>query len=155
MRKILKLAVGNVKRKYSTEDFNPFRAVDYIYENLLHTGVGGEVLIVGHTPRFQQEILKAWQHVLLSRGIMSPQDKQPLVIANEFRTHTGALIKFKTIPDTSDHMMDFDVACKESTIVALCSPYKCPNMLNIIRETNINGEVYDFSQNNLERVVDS
>ncbi len=145
MRKTLKAAVGNIKRKYSTEDFNPFTTMEWIYNNCLHTGAGNTVLIVGHTPRFEKEILTAWQHVMLSLGIMKAGDLQPILEANEFVTHTGAVLRFGTYQDNEADMMKFLAAGKESQIVILCSPYRSPDMLNVIREIRVDNLVYDFS----------
>ncbi|AFK66690.1 hypothetical protein COPG_00094 [Colwellia phage 9A] len=155
MRKSLKEAVGNVKRKYSNEDFNPFTAVEWIYNNCLHSGTGSTVLLVGYTERYQKEILNAWQHVMLSRKIMVPTDLQPILEAGEFITHTGARLRFETYRDHAVDMMKFHAACQECSIVALCSPYNSPDMLNVIRETSVNNLVYNFSENNLQLSVDT
>ncbi len=154
MRKTLKELVGNVKRKYSTEDFNPFATMDWIYSNCLHTGAGSTVLIVGHSKRFKEDILTAWQHVMLSRGIMKPSDEYPLLQANEFITHTGACLRFESFEDVGHDMMRMLAACKESSIIALCSKYNSPDMKNAIREASVDSLVYDFSENNVEKSVD-
>lgn len=155
MRKNLKKAVGNVRRKYSNEDFNPFTAVEWIYNNCLHTGVGSTVLITGYSKRYRKEIINTWQHVMLSQKIMLPTDLQPILEAGEFVTHTGTRLRFEEYRDNADDMMNFYEACKSSSIVALCSPYQSPDMLNVIREITVNSLVYDFSQNNLQTVIDT
>jgi len=140
--------VGNIKRKYSQEDFNPFLAMEWIYENCLHSGVGNTVLIVGYSKRFINDTIKAWKHVLLSKKLLTTSDEQPKLSCNEFITHTGTILRFEVFSDHESKMMQFSAACKEASIVALFNPYNSPDMKNIIRETVPNSLVYDFSNNN-------
>jgi hypothetical protein len=111
-------------------------------------------LLVGYTERYQKEIINAWQHVMISQGIMSPQDTQPRLEANEFVTHTGTTLRFEVYRDHAVDMMSFYDACKGASIVAICSEYTSPDMLNVIRETVVDNLVYNFYHNNLPKSVD-
>lgn len=142
-------ALGNIKRNYSKEDYNPFKMMEYIYDNCLHQGAGHTVLIVGYSDRFVNESLRAWQHVLVDKKLLKDGDPIPTLSATqEFVTHTGTVLQFKFFKDEAQHQMAFYEATKGVTTLALCSEYKSPDFLNVIREAQADSNVYDFSKNN-------
>jgi len=141
--------LGNIKRKYPEGDFNPFKTMEYIYQNCLHSGVGNTVLIVGYSDRFVNEIITAWRHVLISEGLLKNGDDIPnLSPLREFKTHTGTVLRFEVFKDSTEHQMKFYETCKECQTVALCNEYKSPEFLNVIREMQSDRNIYDFSKNN-------
>lgn len=154
-RTVLNKAIGNVRKNYSPEDFNPFRAMEYIYDYCLHTGTGNTILIVGHTPRFEKEIVRAWQHVLSDRNMISPDKLPPLPVHGEYDTHTGATLKFVNFPDVSESDQKLFALMQRATVIVLCSPYKSPEIRNVIRACTSTKLIYDVSQNNVKKDVDS
>lgn len=145
----MKDLLGKVKRIYAAGDFNPFKAMEHVYENCLSKGDGHVVLVAGYTQRFVEDTIKAYHHVLISRGISD----LPVVSEKEMVTHTGTRLRFVKFDDHTDAQLNFERHCKECSIVVLCNPYRSVEMINIIRETNRTTQMYDYSKNN-EKVVD-
>jgi hypothetical protein len=143
--------IGKVRRTYSKEDFNPFAAIDYIYNHCLSSGEGHVVSVIGHSERFQNDIVRAFQHVLVHRGIISKDD--PIPIPNKLgevqAVPSKTTLRFVCIPDSPDHQSKFIQTCKESSYVALCNKYESPIFKNVIREKSQTIPLYDFSRNNV------
>lgn len=153
-RTILNQAIGNIRRNYSGEDFNPFKAMEYVYDHCLFNGAGHTTLIIGHTPRYKDDIVRAWHHVLSDRN-MIPSDKLPPIPHHgEFETHTGAVLKFVNFPDVSESDQKMLELMQRATVIILCSRYNSPEIKNIIRACAPTKLIYDVSGNNLNKKVD-
>ena len=153
-RTVLNKAIGNVKKKYPTDDFNPFKAMEFIYDHCLHTGTGNTVLIIGHTPRYQDCIVNAWQHVLADRNMIPSDRLPPFPIQGEYDTHTGAMLKFVNFPDVSASDQKMLELMQRATVIVLCSKYNAPEIRNIVRACAPTKLIYDVSGNNLKKDVD-
>lgn len=154
-RTVLNKAIGNIRRNYGNEDFNPFKAMEFVYDHCLHTGVGNTVLIIGHTPRFEKDIVKAWHHILSDRN-MIPSDKLPPAPHHgEFDTHTGATIKFVNFKDESASDQAMLRMMQTATVIVLCSKYEAPEIKNIIRACAPTKLIYSVAENNIEKSVDT
>ena len=154
-RTVLNTAIGNIKKKYPNDDFNPFKAMEFIYDHCLHTGTGNTVLIIGHTPRYRDCIVNAWQHVLSDRN-MIPNDKlPPYPQQGEYDTHTGAMLKFVNFQDVSDSDQKMLELMQRATVIVLCSKYNSPEIRNIVRACAPTKLIYDVSENNVKKDVDT
>ena len=148
--------IGRIDRLYVGEKFNPFRALEYIYNFCLTEGAGSTVTVIGYSNLFRDSIVRAMHHVQRDKGILVEGDtpKYPNSLG-EVQTHTGAYIRFINIKDIQDSQNRFTEICKDSSVVALCDTYNEPVLKNIIREHAAVRRIYDFSENNVKKDVDS
>lgn len=146
---------GNIKRKYSHEDFNPYLVMLHVYNHLLQSGPGRVVTIIGHTERYQADIVKAWWHVMAEKGHLDLQQAPPIPLGGQFATHTGTMIRFEYYKDIAGKQVDFQASCKQADNVVLCSDYNSPEFMCIIREQSLLRQVLSFSQNNTKPVDES
>lgn len=133
-----------IKRKYAQGDFNPFIAMTHVFENCLSRGVGHVVLIAGYSDRFVNDTVKAYYHVLMSKGLT----EMPPIIDREMVTHTGTRLRFVRFNDDTDSQMSFQTHCQQASIVVLCNKYSSAEMINVVRATNATKMMYDYSRNN-------
>lgn len=146
----LSKAIGNVKRKYDQNDFNPFTALEFVFDKCMMNGAGHTVLLVGWSERFQNDTLRALNHVMFSRKMIGGDD--PVVQPDrtgDLTLDNGITLRFKSIPDNWQKHVEFKEQCDQADIIVLCSSYACPDMRNILREANATKLVYDVSTNNL------
>lgn len=142
--------IGRIKKHYKDEPYNPFKAMDYVFEVGICHGHGHTVTMVGHHDLFLKETLRAMWHVQRDRGILKEGDKPQLPDRmNEVTTHTGTIVRFVGLSDNSKNQQRLEEICKESTVTVLCSEYKEPVMRNIIRSSAATRLIYDVSKNNL------
>ena len=148
--------IGRIDRLYVGEKFNPFKALEYIYNFCLTEGAGSTVTVIGYSNLFRDSIVRAMHHVQRDKGILVEGDtpKYPNSLG-EVQTHTGAYIRFINIKDIQDSQNRFTEICKDSSVVALCDTYNEPVLKNIIREQAAVRRIYDFSENNVKKDVDS
>ena len=66
----------------------------------------------------------------------------------ETTTASGATIRFYTLEDNHKQHMEFHEQCEWSSFMGLCSKYKSPQALNVIRDKAPTVEILDFSENN-------
>ena len=155
MSKTLSQVIGNIKRTYTNEDFNPFTAMEFIYDQCLAVGVGKTVTLVGHSERYKNEMVRAWHHVLASRNLISG-NVPPMPDRDGYvETHTGTILRFLGMEDTQEGQVALDNACTLSSSVVLCSKYQHPNLRSVIRGFMDTINIYDVSGNNLKKDVDS
>lgn len=147
--------IGRINKVYAGEEFNPFKAMEYIYNFCLTEGAGSTVTIIGYSELFRDNIVRAMHHVQRDKGIIVEGDtpKYPNQLG-EVLTHTGAYIRFINIKDIQGSQNKFTEVCKDSTVVALCDKYNEPVLKNIIREQAAVRRIYDFSENNVKNGVD-
>ena len=144
----------SIKRLYDTDDFNPFNAMGFIYKHLLAGGAGSNVAIVGYGPRFQNHIVNAWHHVLYDMKLAS-RKHPPLPVDNRFVTHTGATLHWIELHDQATSQQALQEIVNQHPIVCLCSRYRHPNLLSLIRfHTNTNS-LYAMYDNNPPKDVDT
>lgn len=148
--------IGRINKMYTGEKFNPFKAMEYIYNFCLTEGAGSTVTVIGHSDLFRDNIVRAMHHVQRDKGILVEGDtpKYPNRLG-EVLTHTGAYIRFINIKDIQDSQNRFTEICKDSSVVALCDKYDEPVLKNIIREQAAVRRIYDFSENNVKKGVDT
>ncbi len=148
--------IGRIDKRYTGEKFNPFKALEYIYNFCLTEGSGSTVTVLGYSNLFRDNIVRAMHHVQRDKGILVEGDtpKYPNTLG-EVQTHTGAYIRFINIKDVQDSQNRFTEICKDSSVVALCDSYSEPVLKNIIREQAAVRRIYDFSENNVKKDVDS
>ena len=148
--------IGRINKMYTGEKFNPFKAMEYIYDFCLTEGAGSTVTVIGHSDLFRDNIVRAMHHVQRDKSILvegdTPQYPNRL---GEVLTHTGAYIRFINIKDIQDSQNRFTEICKDSSVVALCDKYDEPVLKNIIREQAAVRRIYDFSENNVKKGVDT
>lgn len=142
----VKSTIGNIKKKYTTEDFNPFKVMEWVYDMGLSGGVGTTVSLVGFTDRFCEDLPRAWWHVMIDRGFIDNKTAPPIPVAGEFKTHTGAIIKFVKMQDSESNHNAFRTVCETSNIVLLCNKYQSPTIRSISRFYNSTRHIYDFSK---------
>ena len=153
-KKTISQIIGNVKKNYSTEDFNPFAAISYIYDYCITDGVGSTIAIVGHTPRFKSQMVKAWQHLMFSRKLIVGDTPPWPDRLGRFETHTGAIIHFIGINDRHDNVQRINTTLKENQAIVFCSPYHNPGIKCAIHFATNSKKLMDVSRNNLPKVVD-
>lgn len=148
--------IGRIDKRYTGNDFNPFKALEYIYNFCLSEGSGSTVTVLGYSDLFRDNIVRAMHHVQRDKGILVEGDtpKYPNGLG-EVQTHTGAYIRFINIKDIQASQNRFTEICKDSAVVALCDIYNEPVLKNIIREQASVRRIYDFSGNNIKKSVDS
>lgn len=151
--KTLSQFIGNIKREYSKEDFNPYSVMLNIYDNMLHVEGGSRVAVVGYGERFEEHIVKAWWHVLSSKGLIEG-NRPPLPIDGHFVTHTGVIIQFVGLKDELQSQVRIQELIDQCRSIALCSKYVEPSIRSAIRASAQIVDIYDFSENNVEEVVD-
>ena len=152
-RKTLSQFIGNIKREYTKDDFNPFHVMSSVYNTMLVGGVGSRVAIVGFGERYEEHMVRSWWHVLSSKNLISG-DRPPVPVDGLFTTNNGCVIEFIGLTDTSENQVRFQEIMDRSQIVALCSRYEHPNLKTIIQSHSQTHDLYDFSQNNIAKVVD-
>ena len=144
--------IGNVEKEYKGRKFNPYKALDYIYDYCLCHGTGAVITVVGYGEFFGEKILPALHHVQRDRGLlkgrMNHVEYNP--ITNEVETHTGAVISFVGMSDLDSNSEKLTKICNESKVVALCSEYNQAILKTIIKDRASNVLIYDFSNNNEE-----
>ena len=62
--------IGNVEKEYKGQKFNPYKALDYIYDYCLCHGAGAVITVVGYGDFFGEKILPALHHVQRDRGLL-------------------------------------------------------------------------------------
>ena len=142
----VKSTIGNIKKKFTTEDFNPFTVMEWVYDMGLSGGVGTKVSLVGFSERFKDHLVKSWWHVMLDRGIITNTTPPPIPVAGEFKSHTGAIISFIGMEDSESNHTKFRDICETSDIILLCSEYQAPTIRSISRFYNSTKSIYDFSK---------
>lgn len=147
----IKQVCGQIKRNYSDEDFNPFKAMTFVYENLLVNGAGNRILIIGHTERFRKSVFKAWCHVLVDKGVLSSNSKVPDLQFNQVETHTGEILQFEFLKDDPVHQPHFVDALRGAGALCIFSEYESPDFKNIIMDASNGIRVLDFSKNNVKK----
>ena len=146
----LSKAIGNVKRVYTQEDFNPFDAMEFVFDKCLMNGAGHVVLITGWSERFENETLRALNHVMFNRKIIGGDD--PVVQPDptgDVVLENGVTLRFKKIEDHWENHVQFKEQCSQANIVVLCNSYASPDMRNILREQAATKLIYDVSKNNV------
>ena len=146
--KKLSAFIGNIKRIYSKEDFNPFEAMDFVYERCLTMGHGSSVVLIGYSDRFAEHIIPAMHHVMSSRGILK-KPPIPYPVADQIESHTGTLIKFANIRNDEHGKMIQEL--DRATIAVLCNQYPNATMKQIIRSKMPTMKIWDASKNNVEK----
>lgn len=150
----LSSTIGNIKRKYATDNFNPFLAMSFIYDRCLSRGPGTTVLVVGHSKRFQEDIVKAWWHVMADRKILRASKDVRMPEAGFVTTHTGTRLKFVGIDNKEENVSKFNTEVQEAQIVVVCDKYTSPSIKSVMRFSSSAKNVYDVSTNNPKKVVD-
>lgn len=142
--------IGNIEKDYTGEDFNPFKALDYIYSYCLCHGSGSVITVVGYGPVFSNKILPALHHVQRDRGLLKGRTNHVDYnsATNEVMTHTGAILHFVGMSDLDKNSEKLINICNESKVVALCSKYEDMTLKSIIRDRANSTLLYDFSSNN-------
>ena len=52
---------NNIKRKYPTDDFNPYNVFAWLTRNKYHLGASCKILIVGNSERFKESIVRGFR----------------------------------------------------------------------------------------------
>lgn len=138
--------VGYIKRKYSPDEFNPFKVMEWVYDVGLSGGVGTTISLLGFTDRFCEDLPKAWWHVLKDRGLLLPHTPPPIPVAGEFVSHTGAIIRFIEMQDSEASHNGFYDVCGKSDIILLCNKYQAPSIRSISRFMSSTKSIYNFSE---------
>lgn len=143
----------NIKRCYPSDDFNPYKVLQWFRENRFHLGHSAKILIVGYTPRFNDYILKGFKDVFKEKGLEAPK-----VAAFdgflEAETPSGTIIRFASLNDVMENHTRFHEHCEWATDLGLCNKYTSPAFLNVIRDKTPVISIFDFSGNNSKEAVD-
>lgn len=148
--KSLSSLIGNIKRNYPHDDFNPFGVMNFIYDNCLTVSAGLNVTVIGHTERFQKDTVRAWHHVMASRELLTGAPI-PYPEGGDVTTHTGVVIRFRSVPPGDINHQKMEVLIKSSRYVLLCSRYSSPTMKQVFRAYNNTVDIWDVSKNNIKR----
>lgn len=149
--------IGNIKRRYPTDDFNPFKVFDWFTKNKYHLGINSKILVVGFSERFKESIVKGFRDAVRDQGI-APEHVPAIFDFGSYleaTTASGTVVRIMLLQDSGDAHMAFHEQCEWATTLGLCSRYKAPEILNILRDKAPVIDVLDFSQNNLKKDVDT
>lgn len=152
--KTLSQLIGNVKKEYTKEDFNPYDVMNYIYDNCLAGGPHSKIAVVGYSVRFQEEIVRAWHHVLKERNLIQG-NLPPAPVDGRVTTHNGVIIQFVGMTDSDTNQQKYQRIMDDFTHVALCNKYVNPNLTSITRFYINTRTLYTFHNNNLKKDIDT
>lgn len=145
---------SNIKKRYPADDFNPFKVFQWFHKNRFHQGSAAKILVVGNSDRFNEFIVKGFRDTFRDAKV-----NVPVVVEFggflEATTPSGAKVRFLPIEDVNKNHMLFHEQCDWASDVGLCCKYKSPEFLNVIRDKSPTVGIYDFSENNLKKVVDT
>lgn len=142
--------IGNIKREFSTEDFNPYLAMEEVFSTCLAGGQGSQVVMIGHTQRFVKSLVPATWHVMRGRGLIKRADdvQLPAPVLNTINTYSGAKIKYVKLVDSDEGQATLVKLINESQIICMCSKYKSAALNQVLR-ANLNvKKILDLSRNN-------
>ena len=150
-KKTVSSIIGNIKRNYTKDDFNPFMVMDFVYNHCLSRGAGSKVVIVGYGDRFSGSIIPAMHHVMASRKILT-SPPVPYPIAGEITSHTGCIIRFVNIADSQHEQANIMRELNEADIAVMCKRYSHPVIKQVLRFKNPTMMIYDQSREAYEQL---
>ena len=144
--------IGNIKRNYTKDDFNPFKVMDFVYDHCLSMGSGSKVVIIGYGERFSGSIIPAMHHVMASRKILT-NPPVPYPVADEITSHTGCIIRFINITDSQHEQASIMRELNEANIAVLCKRYRHPVIKQVLRFKNPTMLIHDQSKEAYDQLI--
>ena len=145
-RTLLNQTIGNIKRIFPKGAFNPFSAMEYVFDNCLSNGEGHQVLVLGHSDIFKNNTIRAAFHVMADRGHLA-EDVAPKISAS-IGTKTGTTIKCLAFADDDSTQQAVLEACASATYIVVCDRFESIAINLILKDYADLASVVDVSQNN-------